>query len=190
MSDEQTRPTRPAGAIPVERDYRLTLSFPYLVRRVGLRIGELFDRAVEPFGVDVSMFRVMAALAEHDGQQLGQLAAITTIELSTLSRLIGAMSSKGLLTRRRPRGNGRIVEISLSAKGRRIVDELVPVAEHFERTAVAGLSPQDIARMKSWLASAYTNLDTLEAELAARDAAAPPRKTKPKAARLATADQS
>ena len=79
-------------------DYRLTTSFPYLVRRVGLRIGELFDRAVESHGVDVSMYRVMAALAEMDGQQLGQLARVTTIELSTLSRLVGTMVTRGLLT--------------------------------------------------------------------------------------------
>ena len=97
MSEIPARSSSPAPA--AADDYRLTTSFPYLVRRVGLRIGELFDRAVAPHGVDVSMFRVMAALAEHDGQQLGQLAAVTTIELSTLSRLVGLMSAKGLLTR-------------------------------------------------------------------------------------------
>jgi MarR family transcriptional regulator, organic hydroperoxide resistance regulator len=142
---------------PGESGYRLTASFPYLVRRVGLRIGELFDRAVAALGIDVSMYRVLAALAEQDNQQLGQLAAITTIELSTLSRLVGTMAAMGLLTRRRPRGNGRIVEISLSAKGRRLTEQLIPIAEHFEAVAVAGL-------MKSDLDAAYRNLDRLEQE--------------------------
>ena len=169
-------------------DYQLTASFPYLVRRIGLRIGELFDRAVEPFGVDVSMYRVMAALAEQNDQQLGQLAAITTIELSTLSRLVGFMAGKGLLTRRRPRGNGRIVEISLSAKGRRLTAELIPIAEHFEATAVAGLSEADIQRMKSQLTSAYRNLDLLEAELAVsapkKSVRSPKRRSSPSKPRL------
>lgn len=146
--------------------YRLTASFPYIVRRLGLRIGELFDRAVEPFGVDVSMYRVMAAIAEQDGQQLGQLSAMTAIELSTLSRLVGAMSAKGLLTRRRPRGNGRIVEISLSAKGRKLVSELMPIAVHFEAVAVGELGEREIGRLKAQLERAYRNLDLLEQDMA------------------------
>ena len=147
--------------------YRLSTSFPYIVRRVGLRIGELFDRAVAPYGVDVSMYRVIAALAEQDRQQLGQLAEVTSIELSTLSRLVGTMSGKGILTRRRPRGNGRIVEISLSVKGRRLAADLMPVAVRFEAAAVAGFVEADVARLKAQLEAAYSNLDALEHELAA-----------------------
>ena len=77
--------------------YRLTSSFPYLVRRVGVRIGELFDRRVAEFGVSVSMYRVLAALTEEDGQRLGRLAEMTSIEMSTLSRLVGSMVRKGLV---------------------------------------------------------------------------------------------
>lgn len=169
--------------------YRLTSSFPYLVRRVGLRVGELFDRAVEPYGVDVSMYRVMAALAEADGQQLGQLSAVTTIEMSTLSRLVGTMAAKGLLTRRRPRGNGRIVEISLSAKGRKLALELMPIAVRFEAAAVAGLSVQDVRRIKSQLEAAYKNLDQLERELALElsgEKPKPPRRKRPSRAEAST----
>ena len=147
--------------------YRLSTSFPYMVRRVGLRIGELFDRAVAPYGVDVSMYRVIAALAECDRQQLGKLSEITSIELSTLSRLVGTMSARGFLTRRRPRGNGRIVEISLSLKGRRLAADLMPVAARFEAAAVNGLSNEEIVRLKSQLEAAYRNLDILEQELGA-----------------------
>ncbi len=145
--------------------YRLTTSFPYLVRRVGIRVGELFDRAVASYGVDVSMYRVLAALAEQDCQQLGQLSAMTAIELSTLSRLIGAMAGKGLVTRRRPRGNGRIVEISLSAKGRKLVVELMPVAVHFEEIALAGFSAGEVSRLKGQLETACRQLEALEREL-------------------------
>lgn len=171
----------PPASLEGPDGYRLTTSFPYLVRRVGLRIGELFDRAVEPFGVDVSMYRVMAALAECDGQQLGQLSAVTTIELSTLSRLVGAMAGKGLLTRRRPRGNGRIVEISLSAKGRKLALELMPIAVRFEAAAVSGLSGQEVKRIKAQLEAAYRNLDMLERELSegrANGKSKPPRRKK------------
>lgn len=164
--------------------YRLTTSFPYLVRRVGLRIGELFDRAIAPYGVDVSMYRVLAALSERDGQRLGTLGEVTTIELSTLSRLVGTMSAKGLLTRRRPSGNGRIVEISLSPRGRRLVKDLVPIAVRFEQVATGGLSEAEVARIKSQLETAFRNLDALEKELAG-----PPRRSRQTRRRRASAHE-
>jgi DNA-binding MarR family transcriptional regulator len=161
--------------------YRLTTSFPYLVRRVGIRVGELFDRAAASYGVDVSMYRVLASLAECDGQQLGQLSEMTAIELSTLSRLVGAMAAKGLLTRRRPRANGRIVEISLSSKGRKLVLDLIPIAVHFEAIALAGFTPAEIARLKSQLETASRRLKALEQELDEHGSAAsaPRRKRRP-----------
>lgn len=176
-------------AAPMEalEGYRLSTSFPYIVRRVGLRIGELFDRAVAPYGVDVSMYRVIAALAESDRQQLGQLSEITSIELSTLSRLVGTMSAKGLLTRRRPRGNGRIVEISLSIKGRRLAADLMPVAVRFETAAVVGLAEAEVARLKALLEAAYRNLDQLEQELTAGEANAKPARKKRRSVRVEAA---
>jgi DNA-binding MarR family transcriptional regulator len=154
-----------AAGITHPRDYTLTTSFPYLARRVGLAIGEIFDRALEPYGVNVSMYRVMAALAEENGQQLSRLSEITAIEMSTLSRLVGAMVGKGLVTRRRPRANGRIVEISLSASGVRLVERLMPKAALCEEVAVAGLSAAEVARLKEQLRIAWRNLDRLEAAL-------------------------
>lgn len=159
------RPAEGAG------NYKLTASFPYLVRRVGVRIGELFDRRIAQYGISVSMYRVLASLHEQDGQQLGRLAGMTSIEVSTLSRLVGALVRRGLVTRRRPERNGRIVEIALSAKGRALVIELLPIGAHYESVAIAGLEATAVGLLKSQLRIAYDNLDKLEKELAAQ----PPR---------------
>ena len=160
MSERSKR--RPAADAAA---YQFTTSFPYLVRRVGVRIGELFDRRIAAYGITVSMYRVLALLHERDGQQLGQLAGMTSIEVSTLSRLVGSMVRRGLITRRRPQSNGRIVEIALSAKGRGLLTELLPIGAHYERVAVAGLDPAAVAQIKAQLRVTYDNLDQLEQEL-------------------------
>lgn len=147
--------------------YRLTTSFPYLARRVGIRIGELFERRIAELGITVSMYRVLASLLEQDGQRLGSLSDMTSIELSTLSRLVGAMTRKGLVSRKRPRGNARVVEISLTARGRALATKLTPMAEHFEDVALAGLSAKEVADLKRALDRAFTNLDRLEQEVEA-----------------------
>src|SRR5438105_9081587 len=55
--------------------YRLSDAFPYLLNRVGVRMGELFSRRLEPYGVTLPMYRVMATLWEKGERRLGELAA-------------------------------------------------------------------------------------------------------------------
>jgi Transcriptional regulators len=117
--------------------YRLTNSFPYLLNRVGVQMGELFSRRIAGYGVTLPMYRVMAALWETGDQRLGDLAAMTTIEISTLSRLVGEMKRRGLVTRARLKDNGRTVAINLTPKGRTLVEELIPIAIRFEEVAGA-----------------------------------------------------
>src|ERR1700751_3208134 len=98
--------------------YRLTDAFPYLLNRVGVRMGELFSRRLEAYGITLPMYRVLAALWEKGDRRLGELADICSIELSTLSRLVGTLSRKGLVHRRRLDANARVVEINLTKAGR------------------------------------------------------------------------
>src|ERR1700756_416277 len=98
--------------------YRLTEAFPYLVTRVGVRMGELISRRLERYGLTLPMYRVMAALWQRGGQRLGDLSEMTTVEISTLSRLVGVMQRKGLLSRTRPDSNARTVEINLVSRRR------------------------------------------------------------------------
>jgi DNA-binding MarR family transcriptional regulator len=155
--------------------YRLTNSFPYLLNRVGVRMGELFSRRIAGYGVTLPMYRVMAALWETGDQRLGDLAAVTTIELSTLSRLVGTMKRRGLVTRTRLRDNARTVAINLTAKGKLLVEELIPLAMHFEEVAVREFSAKETADLKAALQAIYVSLNSIEPEIVEADARRPPR---------------
>ena len=145
--------------------YRLTNSFPYLLNRVGVQMGELFSRRIAGYGVTLPMYRVMAALWEISDQRLGDLAAMTTIEISTLSRLVGEMKRRGLVTRARLKDNGRTVAINLAPKGRTLVEELIPIAIHFEEVAVRDFPSKNISDLKTILAEIYESLKSLEPEI-------------------------
>jgi DNA-binding MarR family transcriptional regulator len=164
--------------------YRLSNSFPYLLNRVGVRMGELFSRRIAPFGVTLPMYRVMAALWEKGDQRLSDLAEVTTIEISTLSRLIGEMKRKGLVTRSRLEDNGRTVAINLASKGRSLVEELMPIAVHFADVAVSNYSEDEVDRLKTIFREIYERLGSIEPEIeAARDSMKPKRKLSPPRAR-------
>jgi DNA-binding MarR family transcriptional regulator len=145
--------------------YRLTNSLPYLLNRAGVRMGELFSRRIAGFEVTLPMYRVMAALKEKGDQRLGDLAFMTSIEISTLSRLVGAMKRKGLVSRKRLEDNARTVAINLTAKGTALVEELIPIAMHFEEVAVRGFAKSGIGDLKTTLEQIYTSLGAIEPEI-------------------------
>ena len=145
--------------------YRLSNSFPYLLNRVGVRMGELFSRRIASFGVTLPMYRVMAALWENADQRLSDLATVTTTEISTLSRLVGEMKRKGLVTRSRLQDNGRTVAINLTSKGRSLLEKLMPIAVHFEDVAVSNFSDEEVSRLKIVLREIYESLESIEPEL-------------------------
>lgn len=149
-------------------NYRFTNSFPYLLNRVGVRIAELFAARIAAYGVTLPMYRVMAALRERPDQRLSDLSDMVTIEMSTLSRLVGAMKRKGLVSRRRPEDNGRTVAISLTAKGRSLVEELIPIVVHFEEVAVRNRTAAEVQWLNRALAEAYDCLNDIEAEIRGR----------------------
>lgn len=146
--------------------YRLTNSLPYLLNRVGVRMGELFSRRIAGYGVTLPMYRVMAALWEQGDQRLGDLATMTSIEISTLSRLIGTMKRKGLVSRKRLEDNARTVAINLTAKGRTLVEELIPIAMHFEHVAVRDFPKNGVADLKATLVQIHASLGSIEPEIA------------------------
>ena len=63
---------------------------PYLINRAGVRLAVSFGRELKPHGVVVQEWRVLAALAAHGSQRLSDLAALTSIDLSTLSFAISS----------------------------------------------------------------------------------------------------
>jgi DNA-binding MarR family transcriptional regulator len=159
--------------------YRLSNSFPYLLNRVGVRMGELFARRIAPYDVTLPMYRVMAALWESGDQRLSDLSTVTTTEISTLSRLIGDMKRRGLVSRSRLEDNGRTVAINLTAKGKLLLEELMPIAVHFEEVAVSNYTEAEVSRLKIVFREIYQSLGSIEPEIEATKAAAKPKRKSP-----------
>ena len=147
--------------------YRLTTSVPYLLNRLGVRLGTLFSRRIAPYGLSLPMYRVLAALSEVADQKLGDLSTMTTIDLSTMSRLIGAMVKMGLVTRVRLPIDERTVRINLTPKGAELAVKLMREAQHYEEVANSSLNSSAITKLKADLVRIYDALDVLESELVA-----------------------
>jgi DNA-binding MarR family transcriptional regulator len=137
---------------------------PYLVNRVGSIVAEQFgEEALAPHGLSIAMWRVLAALASAGEQRQIDLADLTSIDSSTLSRLVPRLIRVGLVTRTRSTTSNREVAVKLSAKGSALVACLIPIAREYEAVAVAGLSPEQLAVLKDCLRQVFANMKNKDA---------------------------
>jgi DNA-binding MarR family transcriptional regulator len=140
---------------------------PYLVNRVGTIVADQFGaEALTPHRLSIAMWRVMAALASSGGQRQIDLADLTSIDSSTLSRLVTRLVRDGLVTRTRSASSHREVAVKLSAKGNTLVGRLIPVARQYEAVAISGLTPQELAVLKHCLRRIYGNMKSRPATAA------------------------
>jgi DNA-binding MarR family transcriptional regulator len=134
---------------------------PYLLNRAGARIASAFSEEVRPLGATLQMWRVLAALREQDGRRMGDLSATTSIEVSTLTRLVDNMEKKGLVVRRRDAADARVVALHVTPAGRRLTQRVVPIARRYEIVALAGFNVAEAEILKAALRRLYANMDVL-----------------------------
>lgn len=138
--------------------YDLSDSVPYLINRVGHTVTEKFRTVLDPEAISVPMWRVLAVLSQRGDQRLGELAELTSIELSTLSRQIDNLQERGLVARRRSRRDGRAVRITLTEAGKAIAGRIIPMAEYLDNWLLEGMSDVEVQLLKLLLAKFHQNI--------------------------------
>jgi len=135
---------------------------PYLLNRAGTRIATAFSEEVRPLGATLQIWRVLAALREQDGRRMGDLSGTTSIEVSTLTRLVDNMEQKGLVARRRDAEDARVVLLHITPAGRRLTQRILPIAERYEAVALAGFNASEAETLMAALRRLYANMDALK----------------------------
>lgn len=146
------------------RDYLL-----YLLAAASDAASGDFHVRVRARGLRVPEYRVLACLADHDGQMVTQLAQLALMEQTRLSKIIDQMAEKGLVSRRDDRRDRRRVRVFLTNQGRRLAEELVDEAKAHERSIVERLAPGEAARLKESLKQVMALFGRLPPEPAAEE---------------------
>lgn len=149
---------------------------PYLLNRAGLRVGLMFSRDIEHYDVTLPMWRVMIELWHNGDHRLGELSERTSIDLSTLSRLLVAMQRKNLIIRRRSGLDGRALSLALTERGLELTEKIAPYAVHYEDVAMRGMNTRDVKKLKELLKKVYLNLEAEDREKTGRRTPERPRR--------------
>ena len=134
---------------------------PYLLNRAGARLAVAWAQDSRQLGVALQEWRVLAALFTHRPQRMSELAKMTTIDRTTLSRLVSRMEQTCLVSRGRSPGDGREVQIDLTENGVRKAGSMLPLADRYEAVALEGFTPAEAKVFKEMLKRVFANLDRL-----------------------------
>jgi DNA-binding MarR family transcriptional regulator len=137
----------------------LSEHLPYLINRVGSALVARFSAdALAGARLSIASWRVLAVLSNNGGLRQTDLAEMTSIDASTLSRLITRLVRAGLVRRTRSRRDSREVAVALTRKAATVMTKLVPIAAGLQATATQHLSKRDLATLKRVLRKMHENL--------------------------------
>ena len=143
----------------MKRDLDLSEFMPYLINRVGAALVERFTQdALSGTQLTIGTWRLLLAMSNHEGTRQVDLAELTSIEVSTVSRLVTRLVQRGLVSRARSARSNREVVVALTPKGKALVAGLVPIAAGLEQAATRGVSSKELTAVKRVLRRMHQNL--------------------------------
>jgi DNA-binding MarR family transcriptional regulator len=123
---------------------------PYLLNvlasRVSLGLAAVYE---ERFGITVPEWRILAHLASHEEVSVREVRIRANMDKSKVSRAAATLEKAGLITKRVNLGDRRLVKLSMTRKGHRLFEQIVPLALDYERTLLSSLSAEQSEALRT-----------------------------------------
>ncbi len=116
--------------------YRLSI----LSHTVSTTIAQVYEKQ---FGLSIPEWRVIAILGRFPGLSAVEVAERTFLDKVAVSRAVSKLIKNGRIDRQFADADRRRSILNLSDEGRRVHDEIAPLALDFERELVAGLDDDE-----------------------------------------------
>ena len=156
-------PKRSAPAM--DADLPFAESVGYQIRATHRALQRFLQLKIEPHGVSLGMWYFLRALWHEDGLTQRELSRrVGTMEPTTLSAILN-MEKKGLVRRAQNKEDRRKWHVHLTAKGRALKVELIPLARDVVDTAAQSLSRKEIKQLMDGLAEIQNNLHATLSQL-------------------------
>lgn len=116
--------------------YRLSV----LTNRVSSAIARHYSQR---FNLSIPEWRVIAVLGQSPGLSAREVAERSAMDKVQVSRAVASLFAARRLTRHAHVSDGRVAHLSLSARGRAIYEEVVPLALGLERRLLSVLTARE-----------------------------------------------
>src|SRR6266850_859409 len=132
--------------------------FFWLTQVIGARDREL-TQGLREFGLRVPEWRALAALYARKRCTMSELADLSTIDRTTLTRTVDRMQEAGWLSRLADSEDMRVTRLELTPAGRRLFEKIWPTVARLNDLALAGVSKADVQLLHRILERMRSNLE-------------------------------
>ncbi len=130
----------------------------YALVRVAHALERRFARAVGEAGLTARQFSVLALLDTGPPASVGALARRVLITPQSMGELLEALARRGLVDRTAPAGRGHPAGVRVTAAGRRALADAAPRVADLEAQVTAGLGADEVAALRTALATVLANV--------------------------------
>ena len=144
---------------------KLTLAefLPYQLSITSNAVSDLIARSYQGrFGLKIPEWRVMAVLGERASVTQRDLVAATAMDKVTVNRASKALVERGLLGRAPNETDGRSHHLALTAVGRELYAQIVPLALSVEAEIEAILGGEETKVLEDMLAKLRARVAEME----------------------------
>ena len=140
--------------------YRLSVAASQISRRFAARYAK-------EAGLTIPEWRVLAHLSRCGAVSVRDIHSCVNLEKPRVSRAVARLETQGLVSKAPVDLDGRLVAISLTDRGREVLDDIVPIAKSLDQTLRDSVDARELAVFCRVMERMHASLD--------RDPAAKPR---------------
>ena len=131
----------------------------YLLRQAWHAFRAAMDAALRAHRLNGPQYAVLSVLRRDPGMSGADLARACNTTPQAMNGVLATLERAGLVERRPHPTHGRILQVTLSAKGERALDATTPDVRRLEAAIEQGLAPDELATIKRWLVAAARRLE-------------------------------
>jgi DNA-binding MarR family transcriptional regulator len=156
--------------------YRARDSVGYLLRRVYTTMHERIEAAFAGHGFTLMQWIVLIYVRDGMARTASDITREFRHDSGALTRVIDHLERRGLLTRERSTRDRRAVNLALTPKGRRTVEELLPVVVGQMNAALEPFSRAEFEHFREMMERMVDHLQKLAPPAAPQPKATPARR--------------
>lgn len=161
----------------------------HMVKSLEQELSGAKDAALRPMGLTVPQYQALLVIADTPGISGAELARRCLVTPQTMTTVLGNLTVKGLIERRTVPGQGRAMETTITAAGKRLLgraDKKIVEVEELLSGQLTKADQQSLRKLLEKCRSAFANVTpAIEAAEESAPASRPARKTTAKKAAAA-----
>jgi DNA-binding MarR family transcriptional regulator len=141
-------------------DFALSEFLPYRMAVLSARMSRLISTVYEErFGISMPEWRVIVHLGRCEKVSVREIHNCVNLEKPRVSRAVNRLQKAGLVQKAPSTQDQRLVEIALTDKGQKVLNEIIPEALGFEAQMLANFSEEEHAQLVSLMERLHTEID-------------------------------